>query len=707
MGHVTNVSINSHALLLCLIFSLNMILMCNSVGSGLTFCESDIDCPNFGSTNGIPSCRYGPMLTGIVSFFGFRCDLYEPYAKFYSPRYGCPCRAGKILVSVLENFNCTYCSAGTYSIGWNRDWNCKICDAGKYNSAQGSTACISCEAGTYSSAWGTTTCASCEAGTYSSSQNTAGCISCGAGKYSETNGAKIDSECKSCDTGTYSTVIGAINPITCTACIWDQCPLPGQYSSCGLNTSGNCISCENTPSPNTAYYAVSSTTGLNSTCPTSIASPGYYRNCTTPLTPMWIGDPPIQYGPDCSFRDIINSQPYYYCSSYGMYMWWQNTQWVGSEVFANLGTDTFTASGPGLEVSPSSDYYYYNQPMIILLKNLAQPFVNWVNPCSKGTYASLQGATACISASPGYYVSSPSATSQTPCPAGLHSSTGASSCTTACTAGTYNSTSSQCSPVNPGYYSKTGTPIPCPRGTFSSMAGASMCGSCAAGTFNNLIGMSSISACTPCASGSYSASSIGSSSTCTLCTPGLYTAVSGSTSCTRCQIGKYTPINGTATDCTWCTNGTSYTTTTSSSTCTTCSKTCAAGLQIQRQCIPISDIYCGACAPIVNCVFIPGTVCGNTTHPNCLCPPGLEMSDGQCQECKSGFFKSTNSTMACTPWTNVRLCPIGQFFVSNGTRFTDTACLRCPTQLPANGSAPSRTGCQWGCMAGYNRTVFR
>jgi hypothetical protein len=220
------------------------------------------------------------------------------------------------------------------------------------------------------------------------------------------------------------------------------------------------------------------------------------------------------------------------------------------------------------------------------------------------------------------------------------------------------------------------------------------------------MGMSSISACIPCTSGSYSPS-IGSSA-CTLCTPGLYTAVvSGSTSCTRCPVGKYTPINGTTTDCTWCTNGTSYTTNTGTSTCTNCSKTCTVGLQIQRQCIPTSDIYCGACAPIINCVFMPGTVCGNATHPNCLCPPGLEMSGGQCQECKPGFFKSTNSTLPCTQWTRVTVCPISQFFMSNGTRFTDAACLRCPAQLPANGTVPKTEGCQWRCAAGYNRTVFR
>ena len=232
-----------------------------------------------------------------------------------------------------------------------------------------------------------------------------------------------------------------------------------------------------------------------------------------------------------------------------------------------------------------------------------------------------------------------------------------------------------------------------------------MCGACAVGTFNSVIGMSSVSACIPCASGSYTPSI--SSSTCKLCTPGLYTSVSGSTVCIKCPIGKYTPTNGTATDCTWCTNGTSYTASTGSSTCKNCTKTCTVGLQIQRQCVPTSDTYCGICAPVVNCVFIPGTMCGNTTNPNCLCPPGLEMSDGQCQQCREGFFKSTNSTLPCNPWTKPRMCPTGQFFTPNGTRFTDAACLRCPAQLPANGIAPSWTECQWGCAAGFNRTVFR
>jgi len=588
---------------------------------------------------------------------------------------------------------CVLCPAGKYSIVSGAT-SCVYCSAGKYNELISMTFCLSCSDGTFATVIGSTECKQCVPGKYFISVFDQ-CSDCAKGTYSQYYKA---SSCTPCEKGTYSTSMGSKLPSDCQQCL-QICILPGQYGSCGLDTSGNCSSCRNTPSPNTAYYVVSDSTGFNSTCPTSITSPGYYRNCTNPSAPMWIGDPPIQYGSDCNYRDSVNNQPYYYCSSYGMYMWWQNTKWVGSTVFANVGTDTFTESGPGLD--PYADTFY-RQPMIILHTNLAQPYVNWVNPCPKGTYSPSQGATACIPASPGNYVSSSYATSQTLCQTGLYSLTGASSCTQTCPAGTYNTTMSQCSLVTPGFYSKTGASIPCPGGTFSSMSGASVCDGCAVGTFNSILGMSSISACTPCASGSFSASI--RSSSCKLCTPGLYTSVSGSTVCTKCPIGKHTQINGTATDCTWCTNGISYSTTTGSTTCTVCSKTCPIGLQIQNQCTPTSDVICSFCTPVVNCVFIPGTVCGNNTHPNCLCPPGLEISDGQCQQCRPGFFKSTNSTLPCTPWTNNLVCPAGHF-VSNGTRFTDMACLECP-KPPGNGTVWS-PGCQWGCAAGFNRTVFR
>jgi hypothetical protein len=105
---------------------------------------------------------------------------------------------------------------------------------------------------------------------------------------------------------------------------------------------------------------------------------------------------------------------------------------------------------------------------------------------------------------------------------------------------------------------------------------------------------------------------------------------------------------------------------------------------------------------VANCNFIPGASCGNSTNPNCICLPGFELTVGRCQQCKQGFFKSTNSTLPCTQWTSTPACS-ANYFRSNGTRFSDTVCLPCPNP-PANATIKGAT-CEWGCRAGFNNTV--
>jgi hypothetical protein len=110
---------------------------------------------------------------------------------------------------------------------------------------------------------------------------------------------------------------------------------------------------------------------------------------------------------------------------------------------------------------------------------------------------------------------------------------------------------------------------------------------------------------------------------------------------------------------------------------------------------------------VANCFYIAGTPCGNTTNPNCLCLPGFELVNGQCQPCKAGFFKGTNSSLPCTQWNTLQVCGQG-YFMANGTRFTNAACLlSCPTP-PGNATGKnSVAGCEWGCKAGYNNTAFK
>jgi hypothetical protein len=213
----------------------------------------------------------------------------------------------------------------------------------------------------------------------------------------------------------------------------------------------------------------------------------------------------------------------------------------------------------------------------------------------------------------------------------------------------------------------------------------------------------STASCSLCGGGTFTNSS--GKSVCMLCAAGRYNpAGSGLTVCSLCLVGKFSNTLGLA-DCISCTNGTAYTTGTGSTVCTACSTACGTGKQIQGPCTPISDTYCGACTLISNCFYIPGLLCGNTTNPNCLCLPGFELSGGQCQQCRQGFFRSTNSSLLpCAPWTN-RICSLG-FYLSNGTRFGDSTCVPCPGLLPGNATAKNTSGCAWGCKAGFNRTVM-
>jgi len=610
---------------------------------------------------------------------------------------------------------------------------CSLCPAGKYSTVLGliaDTDCVLCSAGTYSTASGAT--------------DISNCTSCSTGKYSGLNGAQIPSACTPCSTGKYSTSTGATASATCTSCPTDQCPLPGWYSTCGNDTLGSCDPCQNTPI-STEYYVVSDTNGFDPVCPTAHSAPGAFRNCTNPRFPMWFLNPPQQYGTSCTHQGTVNGQPYYLCQSSGTgkYMWWQDFQWVGSTNVNNLGTATFTYNGPSGISGNVLD------PIAILYPAISS--LSWESTCSRGSYSPASDSLECTKASAGYYVPAPGASAQIACASGVYSITGASACSANCPAGMYNE-ASQCLVTVAGTYSTSGKAVPCPQGTYSSITGATTCIGCIAGTYSTVTGGVSTAACTLCSSGTYTSSSNGSpnctlcgtgsfnsnsgstvctaclagkysnflgastcisctngaysssngSPNCTLCGTGSYNSNSGSTVCTVCLEGKYSNFLGAST-CISCTNGANFTNTTGATTCITCSKTCPIGKQIQTQCTPTTNTYCGPCTPIPNCYFVPNTACGNATNPNCLCPPGYELTGGMCQQCRPGFFQRSNSSLPCSQWNTSLVCATGYYF-SNGSRFTDTSCIPCPS-TPGNTTLRG-AGCQWACKAGFNATVF-
>jgi hypothetical protein len=97
-------------------------------------------------------------------------------------------------------------------------------------------------------------------------------------------------------------------------------------------------------------------------------------------------------------------------------------------------------------------------------------------------------------------------------------------------------------------------------------------------------------------------------------------------------------------------------------------------------------------------------VCGNSTSPNCLCPPGYELTSGVCQQCRNGFFQRANSSLPCSQWNTSLVCTAG-YHISNGSRFTDTSCIPCPS-TPGNTTLKG-PGCRWACKAGFNATVIK
>jgi hypothetical protein len=540
------------------------------------------------------------------------------------------------------------------ALGMNSISACVQCSAGTYSTLLGASACVQCLTGTYSTALGAnadTQCTSCQAGTYSTAPASTVCALCGAGTYSTALGAMGSSACTPCQTAKYSTTAGADTASVCTQCLI-QCPLPGQYSTCGNSSAGNCSVCANPITP--LHYFVPSVTTV---CPTAQAQPGYFRNCTTnPRAPMWISSPPAIYGGWCTFRGVVNNQPYYFCSKNQIHLWWQSTQWVGSSDFSLVGTSNFAISGPSADGS---------EPITALISvEVLDAGVNWVSLCPKGTYSAYEGSTSCTLAPIGGYVPSTGASNFIVCASGTRSLTPGASACTACSPGTYKPTSD------------TTDCIPAPIGGYVPSTGASNFIVCASGTQSPAPGASA----------------------CTACSPGTYNP--DTTGCIPAPLGKYVPNSG-ATASLQCASGT-YSSTAGASACTACSTVCALGREIQGPCTLTSDTFCGLCSPVANCVF-GGNGCGNSTNPNCVCLPGFEMVAGKCQQCMQGYFKAVNSSLPCAQWTSPSCA--ANYFRSNGTRFADTVCLQCPS--PPGNAGIKGAQCEWGCNAGFNNTVIK
>ena len=230
---------------------------------------------------------------------------------------------------------------------------------------------------------------------------------------------------------------------------------------------------------------------------------------------------------------------------------------------------------------------------------VSSSFSSTYTPCNPGMYNSLPGQTACTVTPPGYFTNATGMTAPLPCPADTFQA---------------NSTSFMCDICPPGYSTNgltaqtqcalpncaagsilNGTAcMPCPVDTFIATQGAlaclpcgpftstygqtgmtaclqictygqyvsnNTCGSCSPGYYQNATNTNTTS-CTPCAGGSFSATSgaftcllcpagtrsTAASSACTPCAPGTYGNTTGAAACTPCPAGTTSTVTG-ATSC--------------------------------------------------------------------------------------------------------------------------------------------------------------
>ncbi len=165
--------------------------------------------------------------------------------------------------SCLEGFNCSACTAGTFTnvtastacepcpagtIAENQaSIECQPCAQGHTSNAVG-TRCLLCPAGTFNpllaggcldcapgnySEVGATWCTQCPSGTYSSAPRASECTACGIGYYQPALNASSSKQCLQCPAGYYCPSSVTVKPVPCDAGYYCA-PQSGEQSKCPL-----------------------------------------------------------------------------------------------------------------------------------------------------------------------------------------------------------------------------------------------------------------------------------------------------------------------------------------------------------------------------------------------------------------------------------------------------------------------------------------
>ena len=321
-------------------------------------------------------------------------------------------------------------------------------------------------------------------------------------------------------------------------------------------------------------------------------------------------------------------------------------------------------------------------------------------PCAAGTF-SLGGQTTCTNCLAGTYTPLTGQSNCITCPSNI------ASCTTTsytCATG-FSNTGTNCLGCPAGYSCSGTVNTPCAAGTYS-LAGQTTCTPCAAGTYTSLTGQSACISCLPnsvCAAGGAQTTTTGISAL--ICQPGFSNtgtscvpcpngfACSGTTN-TACATGTYS--GGGLVTCTPCTAGT-YTNLTGQSVCIACppNSVCANNGSSST----VTGLTSLTCSPSFSntgttCVSCPaGYACSGLA--NTACATGTYSGGGlnTCSNCGAGTYINATGQSACLS------CPSGSTCSVGGTQATATglSALVCQPSFSNTGTACAACPSGYGC----------
>eukprot|EP00698_Gefionella_okellyi_P020610 TRINITY_DN648_c0_g1_i2.p1 TRINITY_DN648_c0_g1~~TRINITY_DN648_c0_g1_i2.p1 ORF type:complete len:4078 (-),score=690.51 TRINITY_DN648_c0_g1_i2:80-12022(-) len=253
--------------------------------------------------------------------------------------------------------------------------------------------------------------------------------------------------------------------------------------------------------------------------------------------------------------------------------------------------------------------------------------------------------------------------------------------TTTCRAGEY---------WQVGYHAQRGC-IDCPAGHYCPVNNGLMADPCIGGTYSAATRATSITTCTNCLAGTFSAAG---SPNCTQCSGGSWSGAAAG-SCTLCVAGTWNNSPGATavTSCLTCGNGTWS----------------AAGFTSCTVCVAGTASNATGATSISTCVTCAsGSYTASNGAASCsLCTQGNYCQNGAVIACNSGTFANVTGLSSCYP------CPPGTYTPSNGASactpcLEGSSCLNGFISLCAQGSYANQTGLSicTACDVGSWSNVF-